>query len=103
LAEHGFGAVVAVRLVPVLPFTATNYAAGLTGVGWRHYLVGSALGIVPGSLAYAALGAWGTDPWGIFAGVAALVALVVVGGLVGRRLLGPDDGPPETSTDEEGT
>lgn len=100
LAEHGLGAVVAVRLVPVLPFTAINYAAGLTGVAWRHYLIGSALGIIPGSLAYAALGAWGTDPWGIFAGVAVLVALVVIGGLVGRRLLGhdrstsPDEGAP---------
>lgn len=87
LSQHGLGAVVAVRLVPVLPFTAINYAAGLSAVGWRHYLLGSAVGIIPGSLAYAALGAWGTDPWGIFAGVAVLVVLVVVGGLMGRRLL----------------
>ncbi len=101
LSEHGFGAVVAVRLVPVLPFTAINYAAGLTGVRWRAYAAGSAVGIVPGSLAYAALGAWGADPWGIFAGVAVLVALVVVGGLAGRALLGHDDGPA-IPADEEG-
>lgn len=88
LSQHGLGAVVAVRLVPALPFTAINYAAGLNAVAWRHYLLGSAVGIIPGSLAYAALGAWGTDPWGIFAGVAVLVVLVVVGGLMGRRLLG---------------
>ncbi len=100
LTEHGFGAVVAVRLVPVLPFTVINYTAGLTGVGFRHYVLGSALGMVPGSLAYAALGAWGADPWGIFAGVAALVALVVVGGLVGRKLLGHDD-VAATRSDEE--
>lgn len=92
LTEHGLGAVVAARLVPVVPFTAINYSAGLTGVKWRHYLVGSALGMVPGSLAYAALGAWGTDPWGIFAGLAALVVLVVVGTLVARRLVAGD--PP---------
>ncbi|MGA9748638.1 MAG: VTT domain-containing protein [Nocardioides sp.] len=102
LSEHGLGAVVAVRLVPVLPFTAINYTAGLTGVRWRHYAAGSAVGIVPGSLAYAALGAWGTDPWGIFAGVAVLVALVVVGGLVGRALLGHDD-RAAIPADEEGS
>lgn len=91
LRDHGTGAVVAVRLVPVLPFTAINYAAGLSAVRRRDYLVGSALGMVPGSLAYAALGAWGTDPWGIFAAVAALVVLVLVGGGFGRRLLGHRD------------
>ena len=69
----------------MLPFTVINYAAGLTGVRWRHYAAGSALGMVPGSLAYAALGAWGADPWGIFAGVAVLVALVGLGTVLGRR------------------
>ena len=88
LRDHGLGAVVAVRLVPLVPYTAINYAAGLSGVRRRHYMVGSALGMVPGSVAYAALGAWGADPWGLFAGAAALVVLVLLGGLLGRRLLG---------------
>lgn len=93
LTRHGLGAVVAVRLVPVLPFTAINYAAGLTGVRFAHYVMGSAAGMVPGSLAYAALGAWGTDPWGLFAALAALVVLVLVGGVLGRRLLGSGVNP----------
>lgn len=103
LRDHGLGAVVAVRLVPVLPFTAINYASGLSAVRRRDYAVGSALGMVPGSVAYAALGAWGTEPWGIFAGVAALVLLVLVGGAFGRRLLGRDAGAdvPAGSADEE--
>lgn len=102
LADHGFGTVLAVRLTPVLPYTVINYAAGLTGVRWRDYLLGSALGMVPGSLAYAALGAWGADPWGIFAGVAVLVALVALGGLLGRRLLGHDgDAVPSPHADVE--
>ncbi len=87
LTRHGLGAVVAVRLVPVVPYTAINYAAGLTGVLRRHYVLGTALGMVPGSLAYAALGAWGTDPGGVFAGLAVLVLLVVAGGALGRHLL----------------
>lgn len=98
LAEHGLGAVVAIRLVPVIPFTAINYSAGLTGVRWRDYALGSALGMLPGSLAYSAIGAWGADPWGLFAALAALVALVVIGGLFGRHLLGSRE---TTGTSEE--
>lgn len=87
LAHHGLPAVLAVRLVPVFPFTPLNYAAGLVGVRFRHYLLGSALGILPGATAYAAVGASGADPLGIVVGVAGLVLLVVVGGWWGRRLL----------------
>lgn len=102
LADHGFGAVLAARLTPVLPFTVINYAAGLTAVKWRHYALGSALGMIPGSLAYSALGAWGTDPWGIFAGVAVLVTLVALGAVLSRRLLGHDDGAMPSSTSDPG-
>lgn len=87
LADHGLPAVLAVRLVPVFPFTPLNYAAGLVGVRFRHYLLGSALGILPGATAYAAVGASGADPLGIVVGVGGLVLLVVVGGWWGRRLL----------------
>ncbi|MBD8870420.1 TVP38/TMEM64 family protein [Nocardioides donggukensis] len=93
LRDHGLGAVLAVRLVPVLPYTVINYAAGLSGVRRRDYVLGSALGMVPGSLAYSAVGAWGTSPWGLLAAGAALVVLVVVGATLGRRLL-PRPGAP---------
>lgn len=87
LAHHGLPAVLAVRLVPVFPFTPLNYAAGLVGVRFRHYLLGSALGMLPGATAYAAVGASGANPLGIVVAVAGLVLLVVVGGRWGRRLL----------------
>lgn len=87
LTDHGLSAVLAARLVPVLPFTALNYAAGLVGVRWRPYVVGSALGMLPGATAYAALGASGAEPLGIAVGVGALVVLVLLGGWWGRRLL----------------
>ena len=86
LSTHGLASVLVVRLIPVLPYTAINYAAGLTGVRLRHYVLGSALGMVPGSLAYAALGAYGTEPWRIAAAATALVVLVVGGGWWAQRL-----------------
>ena len=85
----------AVRLVPILPFTAINYAAGPAGVRRRDFLIGSAVGMVPGSIAYAAVGAFGTHPLGLGLALAALVALVVVGGVWGRRILAR---PPTTAT-----
>ena len=86
LADHGLSAVLIVRLVPLVPFTAINYASGLSGVRFRHYVLGSALGMVPGSLAYAALGAYGTNPWGLAAAGSALIVLVVGGSWWARRL-----------------
>lgn len=86
LTDHGLSAVLIVRLVPLVPFIAVNYASGLSGVRFRHYVVGSALGMVPGSLAYAALGAYGTNPWGLTAAGSALVVLIVGGSWWARRL-----------------
>lgn len=87
LADHGLAAVLAVRLLPLFPFTPLNYASGLLGVRARDYVVGTAVGIVPGALAYAAVGASGADPLGIAVGVGGLVLLAVLGGAGGRRLL----------------
>lgn len=100
LAHHGLPAVLAVRLVPLFPFTPLNYAAGLVGVPFRHYLLGSVLGILPGATAYAAVGASGADPLGIVVGVGGLVLLVVVGGWWGRRLLRRQAGVDPEELDE---
>ena len=86
LADHGLSAVLIVRLVPLVPFIAINYASGLSGVRFRHYVLGSAIGMVPGSLAYAALGAYGTNPWGLAAAGSALIVLIVGGSWWARRL-----------------
>lgn len=86
LADHGLSAVLVVRVVPLVPFTAINYASGLSGVRFRDYVLGSAVGMVPGTLAYAALGAYGTNPWGLAAAGSVLVVLLVGGAWWARRL-----------------
>jgi uncharacterized membrane protein YdjX (TVP38/TMEM64 family) len=45
------------RLVPVLPFTAVNDGSGFTTLRLRHYAVGTAVGILPGSVVFVGLGA----------------------------------------------
>lgn len=92
LARRGLLAVIGVRLVPVLPFTAINYVAGLTAVRRRDYALGTALGIVPGTAAYVALGAFGLElGWQAWAALGALGALTLAGAIVawrGRRAAG---------------
>ena len=86
LADHGFGSVLLARLVPVLPYTVINYGAGVTGIAFMSYLAGSALGMIPGTIAYATLGATGdTDPAATTVAVAALVLLTVGGWWVAVR------------------
>ncbi len=97
LARHGLVAVLAVRLLPLFPFTPINYASGLLGVRLRDYVLGTAVGIVPGALAYAAVGASGADPLGIVIGVAGLLVLTLLGGAIGRRLLATSTRPAPAS------
>lgn len=101
LGHHGLPAVLAVRLVPVLPFTPLNYAAGVVDLRTRDYLVGTALGILPGTAAYVAVGASGAEPLGIVLGGGGLVLLAVGGGWTARRLLRADPGTGAEAQDAE--
>ena len=87
--RRGFVAIISVRLVPVLPFTAINYLAGLSAVRPRDYALGTAIGIVPGTAAYVAVGAFGLstswEAWVALGGLAALTLAGVVVALVRRR------------------
>ena len=62
LRRRGLIAVIGIRLVPLLPFAALNYACGLSAVRARDYVVGTAIGILPGAAAYSTIGAFGGDP-----------------------------------------
>lgn len=99
LERRGFLAVLYLRLIPVIPFAPLNYAAGVTGVGRRDYVVGTAIGIVPGAFAYAALGGSLDDPLSPeFLGAVGLVVVLAVGGPLVERLMrrraGARGGPP---------
>lgn len=95
LGDHGLAAVVAVRLVPLVPFMAINYGAGLSAVSRRDYVLGTMVGMVPGIVAYCAVGAYGTDPLLLAVSLAALVVLVLLGGVWGRRILARQGVPVE--------
>lgn len=51
LASHGLLAVVAMRLLPVAPFAVLNMVAGASHIRLRDLLLGTLIGISPGTLA----------------------------------------------------
>ena len=79
LRSRGLFAVLGIRLVPVVPFALVNYAAGLTAVRQRDYLLGTAVGIIPATVAYVVLGAYGASPfsWPFVLAVGSLVLLAL--------------------------
>jgi len=89
LERRGFLAVLYLRLIPIIPFGAFSYAAGVTAVARRDYVLATAIGIIPAAFAYSALGGSLDDPLspGFLGAVALVVALAVTGPIV-ERLLG---------------
>lgn len=53
----GVVAVAMIRMVPIAPFTIVNLVAGASKLGLRDFMLGTALGMVPGIAVMAALGA----------------------------------------------
>ena len=51
LRRRGILAVIAARLLPVGNFSLINITAGALGVRFRDYLIGNAIGLLPGVLA----------------------------------------------------
>lgn len=91
VGSGGFRLVLLLRLSPLFPFNLLNYVLGLTRVSARDFVLGSAIGMVPGTFLYLYLGSLVTSasqllsgerpsagPLGAALYAAGLVATVVV-------------------------
>jgi uncharacterized membrane protein YdjX (TVP38/TMEM64 family) len=56
LARRGVFAVVAIRFLPVAPFTMVNIVLGAARIKFWHFVVGTAIGLTPGFLALSLFG-----------------------------------------------
>jgi uncharacterized membrane protein YdjX (TVP38/TMEM64 family) len=97
-AEGGLVTVALVRLSPILPYTPSNAVLGLTPLRLRHLVIGTAIGMAPGTLLYSWAGSLlpsveaiehgeavhGSLVWILF--VVALGAAGVLGAWAARRL-----------------
>ncbi|MHB8876504.1 MAG: TVP38/TMEM64 family protein [Myxococcaceae bacterium] len=86
IAESGFRTVLLLRLSPLFPFNLLNYSLGLTRVRLRDYVLGSALGMLPGTVLYVYLGSLLTSAGELLSGrrpaAGPLGQLLYLGGLL---------------------
>ena len=85
LAQRGLVTIIVVRIIPFAPFTIINLVAGASHIRFRDYVIGSAVGMLPGMAAISLF----TDQLAAtiekpdlpaFAVLAAVVAIIVVTG-----------------------
>lgn len=99
IRDRGLAAMIGARLVPLVPFTALNFLAGLTSVRTRDYAWGTVIGILPGTLAFVGVGAYGfTLDWPFFVALGVLGALTIAGAVWGwraKKKSATDVPPPE--------
>jgi uncharacterized membrane protein YdjX (TVP38/TMEM64 family) len=61
IAAGGLFYMIAVRLLPLLPYGLVNFGAGVSGVSFRDYLLGTIIGTTPGLLPFILMGDGLTD------------------------------------------
>ncbi|MFC5723390.1 TVP38/TMEM64 family protein [Streptomyces gamaensis] len=84
LSRHGFRSMLALRLLPGVPFAAVNYCAAVSRMGWLPFLLATAAGSVPSTGAYVIAGSHAATPTSpafvaamLFIGVTGLGAVAV--------------------------
>ncbi|MBA3467126.1 MAG: TVP38/TMEM64 family protein [Gemmatimonadaceae bacterium] len=105
IEQQGGKMVVLMRLSPLLPFNALNYALGISKVRFLSYLLGS-VGMIPGTLLYVYYGKLAGDltalggrevergaEYYLFLalGLIATIAVAVIAARAGKRALGESD------------
>ncbi|MEO3874737.1 TVP38/TMEM64 family protein [Nonomuraea sp. B12E4] len=98
LARRGWLAVGSLRLIGPVPFPLVNFCAGVSSIRFLPFLIATAIGVVPGTIAVVILGDALTgriDP--------AMVVVTVIGAVIGSagllidaRLGAKDDRPDRT-------
>jgi len=86
--REGFLLLIILRLIPAVPYNLINYAFGLTEMPLMTYLWASALGIIPGTLAFINIGDKALDPASpdFWIAIGLLIALLAATALLGKKL-----------------
>ena len=83
LSRHGFRSMLVIRLLPGVPFAASNYGAAVSRMSWPAFLTATALGSVPNTAAYVVAGSHATAPTSpVFLAAFGFIALSGLGGAV---------------------
>jgi uncharacterized membrane protein YdjX (TVP38/TMEM64 family) len=85
--RRGFLVLIALRLIPAVPYNLINYASGLTQMPFGTYMLASAIGIIPGTFVFINLGdkALDTSVPSFWIAAGLLIALLAVTALLGKK------------------
>jgi uncharacterized membrane protein YdjX (TVP38/TMEM64 family) len=90
VARGGAASLVSLRLIPLIPYNAICYAAGITRVPLARYSWTTVVGTAPLTVLIAYLGSRLESPdfgdWRLWAGLLGFAAIVVGGQVLERRL-----------------
>ena len=78
LEHHGLRSILVLRLIPLFPFDAISYAAGLSNIGFGSFALGTTLGIIPGAFVYNFLGDSFNNPFSKTFYLAILMMLTLI-------------------------
>ena len=83
----GFLLLIILRLIPAVPYNLINYAFGLTAMPFRTYLLASAIGIIPGTLAFINIGDKALDLTSpdFWIAIGLLMVLLIMTGFLGKK------------------
>ncbi|MGB6297647.1 MAG: TVP38/TMEM64 family protein [Rivularia sp. (in: cyanobacteria)] len=90
VARGGIFYIIAIRLLPIIPYGLVNFAAGLTSVSFKDYFLGTTLGTIPGILPFVFLGSSGlkalrTGDIVPLIGALSLIGVLILGSIWYRR------------------
>ena len=84
--EHGALMIFVLRLIPLISFDAISYAAGLSAIPFKKFLLATALGMAPGTFVFVYLGGASPGP-GIYVALGGLAIFATVAYACLRRYL----------------
>ncbi len=87
IEQKALATVIALRLIPLFPFNALNFMLGLTSIPFGKYVIGSFIGMIPGTFAFAYFGESlrMLSPVNIALAIMGIVLLTYLGKLYARK------------------
>lgn len=99
--RKGFLLLIALRLIPLVPYNLINYAFALTKMKFKTYMIASALGIIPGTVIFINIGDKAIDPSAPSFWISlGLLLLMIVLTILGSKWLFPE--LPKESDKQDG-
>lgn len=88
-SSGGFALLVILRLVPAVPYNLINYAFGLSPMSFPTYILASAIGIIPGTLAFINIGDKALDVTSpdFWLAIGLLLLLLAVTTFLGKKII----------------